>query len=60
MAKHPAAFINALSESRDFSLAIHHLQKTWDDYCDMREENAKLRYQLNQGTVTRPHPASEK
>lgn len=46
MAHHPAAFINALSESRDFDLALKHLQQTWNDYRDMRAENVRLREQL--------------
>lgn len=45
--KHPAAFINGLSESRDLDLTIKHLQATWDDYCEQRTEIAKLRHQLH-------------
>ena len=43
---HPAAFINELFESRDFELTIKMLQQTWNDYCEMREQNAHLRQQL--------------
>lgn len=52
MAHHPAAFINELSESRDFKLAIQHLQQTWNDYCEMRAENARLREQLRGLAIT--------
>ena len=37
MAKHPAAFINVIAESRNFNEAIEHLQKTWDELQDLRE-----------------------
>lgn len=50
-AHHPAAFINSLSETRDFELAIKHLQQTWNDYCEVRTENARLREQLKGAAV---------
>ncbi|UFS78940.1 hypothetical protein LPB73_07300 [Tardiphaga sp. 37S4] len=45
-AHHPAAFINALAESRDVDLTLKHLQATWNDYCEQRAEIARLREQL--------------
>lgn len=40
-AKHPAAFINAIEESRDFDLAIAQLQETWDEYCALKAASVK-------------------
>lgn len=60
MAKHPAAFINALSESRDFDLTIKHLQQAWDDYCEQRAEIAGLRQQLKNAHPGSQHPSHDR
>ena len=36
MAKHPAAFINAIAEGRNFDEAIKYLQETWDELQDLK------------------------
>jgi hypothetical protein len=41
MAKHPAAFINAIAEARDFDEALKHLQDTWDELCDLKAEHRR-------------------
>lgn len=38
MAKHPAAFINAIAEEGTKEEAIFFLQKTWDELCDLKEK----------------------
>lgn len=45
-AKHPAAWINAVYEARNFDEAIGYLQKTWDDLRDAEIENERLRARL--------------
>ena len=44
--RHPAAFINAIADARNFKEAIEHLQLTWNELCEARntalEEAAKL------------------
>lgn len=34
--KHPAAFINAIAQRRDFDEALRHLQETWNELCDLK------------------------
>lgn len=46
MAKHPAAFINEISESGTKAEAVKYLQATWDDYCESLAKIAELRQQL--------------
>lgn len=43
---HPAAFINAIAEARDISEAIKHLQQTWNELCEARQEIARLKDSL--------------
>ncbi len=47
MAKHPAAFINAISEEGTKAEAIKYLQKTWDELIDAKEEIKRLTTKLN-------------
>lgn len=47
MAKHPAAFINAISEEGTKAEAVKYLQETWDDYIDAKEEIKRLTNKLN-------------
>ena len=37
--RHPAAFINAIADSRDFKEAIKHLQLTWDELCEAKRDD---------------------
>jgi hypothetical protein len=36
MAKYPAAFINAIAEEGNKAEAVEWLQRTWDDYMELR------------------------
>lgn len=36
MAKHPAAFINAIAEEGTKAEAIKYLQETWDERCEYK------------------------
>ena len=42
MAKHPAAFINAIADEGTKAEAIEWLQKTWDELCDLRDSRLNL------------------
>lgn len=59
--RHPAAFINAIAEARNFGEAIEHLQLTWDELCETRngrneviEEAAKVCDELQDKGVNVP------
>lgn len=39
---HPAAFINVIAEDRCFDEAIHYLQDTWNDLCNLKIALVKL------------------
>lgn len=41
-ARHPAAFINALSEGSTKAELIEWLQRTWDEYADARKALEKI------------------
>lgn len=40
--RHPAAFINVISEGRNFAEALKHLQETWDELYETREALEKI------------------
>jgi hypothetical protein len=42
MAKHPAAFINAIADEGTKAEAIEWLQKTWDELCDLRKRRDQM------------------
>jgi len=46
--KHSAAFINVIADGGDFEEAIEWLQRTWDDYVNMRIALIKLGYSKEQ------------
>ena len=51
MAKHPAAFINAIAEDGTKDEAVRYLQSTWDDLCDLRATVARQRGLLQEAAV---------
>lgn len=42
MARHPAAFINAIYEEGTKEEAVQWLQIVWDDYCDLKDKQKGL------------------
>lgn len=46
MAKHPAAFINAIAEEGTKAEAIKYLQETWDDYMDAKIKIKELEVKI--------------
>ena len=47
LAKHNAAFINAIAEEGTKAEAIEWLQKTWDDYVDLKKEVESMEKSIN-------------
>jgi hypothetical protein len=46
MAKHPAAFINAIADEGTKAEAIQYLQETWDELCDANLKIKKLEAEI--------------
>jgi hypothetical protein len=56
-AHYPAAFIDALAEKGTKEEAVEWLQKKWDENCELRNENERLRTALRT-VVETPAPPS--
>lgn len=52
MAKHPAAFINELSESGTKQEVLRYLQVTYDENYELRNELARLRQIMKENGIS--------